>query len=239
MSKLVWSFKKLPALNNRVGFIEVTDSQATTLLASGDVQDPKIGAKALCYIDGAYGSCGGASVTKPTKPTALTSSAITQTGFKATWGAVTGADKYTVSITPTVSGYPKDVTTPTNTFAGLTAGTAYTVKVKACNSAGCSADTTKSITTTAAPITKPAKVGTITETGVTKTEIKLDWAQVANAADYDIEITPTVATFPKKISVNTLALTGLTAATAYTIKIKACNTGGCAVATTKTVTTAT
>ena len=92
--------------------------------------------------------------------------------------------------------------------------------------------------TTPAP-SKPAKVGTITETGVTKTEIQLDWSQVANAANYNVDVTPAVTGFPKDISVNTLALTGLTAATAYTIKIKACNVAGCATATTKTVTTAT
>ena len=88
-------------------------------------------------------------------------------------------------------------------------------------------------------VTKPAKPGTLTETGVTKTEIQLDWAQVADAANYNIAITPAVTGYPKDISVNTLALTGLTAATAYTIKVKACNTAGCSAATQKTVTTAT
>ena len=88
-------------------------------------------------------------------------------------------------------------------------------------------------------VVKPAKPGTLTESGVTKTEIKLDWDQVADAANYNIAVTPAVAGYPKDISVNTLTLTGLTAATAYTIKVKACNSAGCSAQTQKTVTTAT
>ena len=103
----------------------------------------------------------------------------------------------------------------------------------------CMARLAKSGGTQPPVVTKPAKPGALTETGVTKTEIQLDWAQVADAANYNIDITPTVTGYPKDISVNTLALTGLTAATAYTIKVKACNTAGCSAVTQKTVTTAT
>ena len=88
-------------------------------------------------------------------------------------------------------------------------------------------------------VTKPAKPASLTETGVTKTDIQIAWAQVADAANYNVAITPAVTGFPKDISVTDVHFTGLTAATAYTIKVKACNTAGCSVATQKTVTTAT
>ena len=86
--------------------------------------------------------------TKPGKPT-VTLSDATATGLKATWGKIAHAEKYTVAISPAVTGYPKDVTVLTETFAGLTAATEYTVTVKACNTAGCSAVDSKKLTTAA------------------------------------------------------------------------------------------
>ena len=88
------------------------------------------------------------------------------------------------------------------------------------------------------PLAIPSSPAVITESGVTKTEIKLDWDQVVDAANYNIEVAPTVTGYPKDISVNTLALTGLTSGTEYTINIKACNVSGCSAATEKKVTTA-
>jgi len=85
---------------------------------------------------------------KPTKPSNLAGTPAATT-IALTWDADPFAKKYTVSISPAVTGYPKDVTDATDNITGLTASTAYTVKVKACNDGGCSADTQKTITTTA------------------------------------------------------------------------------------------
>lgn len=41
---LVWAFKPLPDLNNETGFVACDAALAAKLLASGDVQDPAIGA---------------------------------------------------------------------------------------------------------------------------------------------------------------------------------------------------
>ena len=90
---------------------------------------------------------------------------------------------------------------------------------------------------------KPAKVGAITITGVTQTELKADWAQVANASKYNVSIkkvgesTP-VTGYPKDISINSEAFTGLHIGTSYGISIKACNVAGCAAVTTKNTKTA-
>ncbi len=142
MSKLVWAYKRLPDLNNRVGFVEVEDAKAKTLLASGDVQDPKIGAKALHYIDDAYGSA--PAITIPDQFDTPTSSAITATGFKVTWTAPNGGskvDNYEVKVTAAgvdVTGSPFTMagTTLSKTVSGLTASTDYVVTVKAINTAG-------------------------------------------------------------------------------------------------------
>jgi len=88
------------------------------------------------------------------------------------------------------------------------------------------------------PLPKPAKPTGLTESGVTKTEIKLDWAQTANAAKYTVGITPAITGYPKDVSVTNETFTGLTAATEYTITVKACNATGCSANAEKKVTTA-
>ena len=88
--------------------------------------------------------------TKPGKAGAITGSAITATGFTATWTKPTSGDpvtKYVVSVTPTLAGYPKDVTGLTTDFTGATTATDYTVSVVATNATGSAAATTKKITT--------------------------------------------------------------------------------------------
>ena len=88
------------------------------------------------------------------------------------------------------------------------------------------------------PLAKPAKPTGLTESGITKTEIKLDWAQTADAASYTVGITPAVTGYPKDVSVNNETFRGLTAATEYTITVKACNATGCSANAQKKVTTA-
>lgn len=41
---LVWAYKPLPDLNNETGFVACESALARKLIASGDVQDPAIGA---------------------------------------------------------------------------------------------------------------------------------------------------------------------------------------------------
>jgi len=87
---------------------------------------------------------------KPGKPGAITGSAITATGFTATWTKPSTGDPvtgYTVSVAPTLAGYPKDVTALTAAFTGAVTATKYTVSVIAKNATGSSAAQTKEITT--------------------------------------------------------------------------------------------
>jgi hypothetical protein len=48
---LVWSFKKIPALNQATGFVTCADALGETLITAGDAQLPAIGATFLKYID--------------------------------------------------------------------------------------------------------------------------------------------------------------------------------------------
>ncbi len=96
---------------------------------------------------------------KPTTvaaPTLSDASAITATGFTATWSAVTGADKYLLDVSTantfatTVTGYnKKEITGVTTNITGLTANTKYYFRVYAKKGTVTSAaSATKEVTTT-------------------------------------------------------------------------------------------
>jgi hypothetical protein len=77
----------------------------------------------------AYASISASTVTiAPPVPTGLTSSAITDTSFTVTWSASSGADEYQVRID---GGTAASQTGLSKSYSGLTAGTAYTVEVRA------------------------------------------------------------------------------------------------------------
>ena len=91
-------------------------------------------------------------VTKPKPVTNLLEEKAVTTDVHLNFGWSPSAGKgikYTVSVTPAVTGYPKDVVQSDAGFSGLTAATEYTVSVKACNTAGCSATVTAKATTKA------------------------------------------------------------------------------------------
>ena len=94
-------------------------------------------------------------------PTALTASNITQTSAEVSWnGTATG---YAVRLN---GGTPETVSTTSKAFTGLTAGTAYTVEVRAVCASSQSVWVSTSFTTTAVVVTPPT-VETLTATEVT------------------------------------------------------------------------
>jgi len=101
-------------------------------------------------------------VTKPKPVTKLIEqvhvSTDTTLGFA--WDASTGATKYTLSVTPAVAGFPKDTNQTEMDLTGLTAATEYTFSVKACNTAGCSANVSKKATTKATVVVTAPKATT-------------------------------------------------------------------------------
>ena len=94
-------------------------------------------------------------------PTALTASNITQTSAEVSWnGTATG---YEVRLN---GGTPETVSTTSKTFTGLTAGTAYTVEVRAVCASSQSAWVSTSFTIAPVVVTPPT-VETLTATEVT------------------------------------------------------------------------
>mgnify|MGYP004457268083 FL=1 len=94
-------------------------------------------------------------------PTALAVSNITQTSAELSWnGTATG---YEVRLN---GGMPETVSTTSKTFTGLTAGTAYTVEVRAVCASSQSVWVSTSFTTTAVVVTPPT-VNTLAASNIT------------------------------------------------------------------------
>lgn len=98
----------------------------------------------------------------PSAPTGIVSSAITSSGFTATWGNVTNATSYRLDVatdsafTAFVSGYNNlTVNGVSQAITGLTASTIYYSRVRASNATGTSGNSPTNTTTTSAVTTPP------------------------------------------------------------------------------------
>jgi hypothetical protein len=48
---IVWAYKPLKELNGETGFVACSEELASDLIASGEAQDPKIGASMLKHVE--------------------------------------------------------------------------------------------------------------------------------------------------------------------------------------------
>ncbi len=161
-------------------------------------------------------------------PTALTASNITQTSAEVSWNGT--ASSYEVSLN---GGTPETVTATSKTFTGLTAGTAYTVEVRAvCESSQSPWVSTSFTTQNESGITAPT-VNTLAASNITHDGATLNGTIMAgseaitaqgfmykasSAADWT-----TVAATGENI---TATLSNLTAETAYEYKAFATTASG-------------
>lgn len=184
-------------------------------------------------------------VITPGAPTNLTLLRVnnSSTQLSASWSAPTdtggGIDDYIierstdgVTYTLVVDGVNANTT---YVIPGLTPGTTYTVRVRAKNSAGESAN---SVTTSASPgPVTPAVVTGLVLTVVSSSQINASWTAPvdnggSNITDYIIEYSSdggatAYSVFADGVSTATTAnITGLTAATSYTVRIIAVNSVG-------------
>ena len=160
-------------------------------------------------------------------PTALTANNITETSAEVSWnGTATG---YEVRLN---GGTPETVTATSKTLTGLTAGTAYTVEVRAVCASSQSAWVSTSFTTTAVVVTPPT-VETLAATEVTHEAATLNGTITAGSEEI------TAQGFMYKASSaadwTTVSATGtnlsatvnnLTAETAYEYKVFATTASG-------------
>ncbi len=171
----------------------------------------------------------------PSSPVNLSATSASSTQINLSWTAATGVvtrnriERRTgagaFAVIDSVAG---NATTYQNT--GLTAGTAYMYRIRACSAVGCSGYSNEASTLTA-----PTAPGNPGATVISATQINLSWtAATGTVSTYRVERSTTsggVFTEIASISNTTLAYqnTGLTAATAYFYRVRACNAGSCSV----------
>jgi len=124
------------------------------------------------------------TVTAPTAPTSFTGVATSTTQVSLSWGASTGASGYRLyqvsgSSATQIASY--SAATTSATVSGLTAGTTYTFRLDAYNTAGTASATTQVATQAAASIAAPTNV---TVTVLTKTSVQVSWTGSSGARGY-------------------------------------------------------
>ena len=158
-------------------------------------------------------------------PTGLSTSGITQNGITLSWTKSNGATFYEVRR-GTTGAFTTLGNVSTHIFTGLSAGTAYTLQVRAGNTGGTSATAQVSASTNnVPPPPAPAMPTGLSTSGITQTSITLSWTKSAGATFYEVR-RGTTGAFTTLGNVSTHIFTGLSAGTAYTLQVRAGNTGG-------------
>ncbi|MCC6459503.1 MAG: fibronectin type III domain-containing protein [Saprospiraceae bacterium] len=159
-------------------------------------------------------------------PGNLSAAASSSTTAQVSWSAVTGANSYQLSYKNASSGTwlgPVTLTTTNYTLNGLTAATAYNVRVSALCSTGTSPYATTSFSTPGgsggtcgAPANLSASAGSPTTASVT-------WSSVSGASYYQLWYKPASSTI-WSAAINTAStaysLSGLSANTAYNVRVR-------------------
>ena len=151
------------------------------------------------------------------KPTGLAHSNVTAHTVDLSWTAGGTETEWTIDANGTET---TGVTTNPYTLTGLTAGTAYTVKVKANCSATDASNWSNTVSFTTEPTCIAPSAVTVTPGSVTATSAEISWTDnnetdPANGWTIDVNGTEVAA------ATNPFTLDDLTAATTYTVKVKA------------------
>ncbi len=111
-------------------------------------------------------------------------------------------------------------------FTGLSAGTSYTLQVRAGNTGGTSstAQTTAS-SNNVPPPPAPSAPTVLSASGITQTSITLNWTKSSGATFYEVR-RGTTGGFTRLGDVATHTFTGLSEGRTYTLQVRAGNTGG-------------
>ena len=159
--------------------------------------------------------------TVPPVPTGLTILAIGDTTLTIGWKADPGSTSFQVSLG---GGGALTVTGTQATLTGLTPGTAYTIGVAACNSAGCSAPASLHAATVAPPPVPGAPTG-LAASSVTNSSFVLSWQPVAGATQYTPYLDG-VAQAPVDGVTYSVMESGLQPLTTYHASVSATGPGG-------------
>jgi uncharacterized repeat protein (TIGR02543 family) len=205
-----------------------TNTYTNTSLLTGTTYYYKVNAYRLVGTTKVYGSqCAaiGAKVV-PSTPTSLGISSPTYNSLKLTWGAVSGANGYSVyrSTSPTGT-YTLLTTVTTNTYSNinLTPGTSYYYKVNAYRLVG----TTKVYGSLCAAVGRkvvPTTISTLTVARYSATSIKLSWGAISGATGYEIYRSTSAAgtyTLVTTLTAISYTNTSLVTGTTYYYKVRA------------------
>ena len=164
-------------------------------------------------------------IPKPSAPTGLNISGITQTSITLNWTKSSGATFYEVRR-GTTGGFTRLGDVSSHVFTGLSAGSSYTLQVRAGNSGGTSptAQTTAS-TNNVPPPPAPSAPTSLNTSGITQTSITLNWTKSSGATFYEVR-RGTTGGFTRLGDVSSHIFTGLSAGSSYTLQVRAGNTGG-------------
>ena len=144
-------------------------------------------------------------------PTALTASNVTETGATVSWNGT--ASSYEVRL---AGGTAETVTTTSKTFTGLTAGTTYTVEVRAVCESGNSSWVSTTFTTQSSQVDPCDAPTALTASNVTETGATVSWN--GTASSYEVRLAGGTA---ETVTTTSKTFTNLTAGTAYTVEVRA------------------
>ncbi len=234
----ITSFVSVEAINNtltitnhEISFTDLTNVPAGARIAFKWTQN---GTFYSCGIDDILVEVDSTTLSSCDAPTALAVSNVSQTGATATWTA--GGEETAWNVQYKLAsasdwGNSINVTAPTYTFTGLTANTAYQVRVQAVCGTSETSDWTAAVEFTTLDETAefcPAPTG-LTATDVQNETITLTWEQEANTANswevqYRVQGSETWNSATATAVPYTL--TGLTGLTTYEIQVVANCTNG-------------
>ena len=164
-------------------------------------------------------------------PGGLTTSNIGQNSATVSWTGVTGATSYMVQFKTSASSIWNTVnaSSTSTVLTGLAAGTSYDWQVKADCSPYSSAVSFLTSSTPPPPPTNCPTPGSLSESNITSTSARLNWAASANATSYSIKIRQVGTgkwTIYNNISGTSFNVTGLKKVKQYEWVIQANCAGG-------------
>ncbi len=159
----------------------------------------------------------------------------TNTTASLTWTAVSNASGYQVYIKEGNNAYQYIGNTSNSkvTVNSLTAGTSYTIKVRAYRTVNgsttygdYSSEVTFKTTGTNPDNTQLAQVKNVALASITNTSANITWGSVANATAYDINVRKTDGTYTNAgtTTATNTTINGLTAGSTYYVKVRAVRT---------------
>ena len=165
----------------------------------------------------------------PAEPTNVRVGSATQTSLTLEWDGSAGATSYEVKRTESTTVATKAASNRSHQFAKLTAGTEYTLSVRALNAGGASDWVPVSGTTpqVAPPEWPPrARVSvSLTATGAT-----LSWPAALRATGYTVKACAGAVCQSANVTATSHSLTNLTPSTGYVFSVVASNRGGVSLA---------